>query len=290
MHFSWGLGFLRGCLALRPAAGGAGAHRRPEPLGPVARAARRLHRLPLLARGRLATTPSARSSRSSRSLAAADGPHRAVRPREPASRGAPTTGCRTTIDFVPLPHYPSLAHPLAALRGMAGSLRRFWRSLDDVDAVWLLGPHLLAIGFAVLAALRGQEGLPRRAPGPAALRREPPPRQALDDVGRKRARGHLQADGPPLPGGRRGPAAGRELPRRRGACWRCPCRSSAEDQIVDPAEAAAKPWENGELRILTVGRLETREEPAAARRRAGAAARARPALPAADLRRGPDGR
>ena len=60
------------------------------------------------------------------------------------------------IDFVALPHYPSLAHPLAALRGMAGSLRRFWRSLDDVDAVWLLGPHLLAIGFAGLAVLRGK--------------------------------------------------------------------------------------------------------------------------------------
>jgi glycosyltransferase involved in cell wall biosynthesis len=34
-----------------------------------------------------------------------------------------------------------------------------------------------------------------------------------------------------------------------------------DDQIVDPAEAAAKPWENGELRILTVGRLETEKNP-----------------------------
>jgi len=35
----------------------------------------------------------------------------------------------------------------------------------------------------------------------------------------------------------------------------------AEDQIVDAGEAAAKPWENGELRVLTVGRLETEKNP-----------------------------
>ena len=59
-------------------------------------------------------------------------------------------------DFVPLPYYPSLADPLAAIRGMARSLARFWRALDQVDTVWLLGPHPLAFAFAGLARLRGR--------------------------------------------------------------------------------------------------------------------------------------
>jgi glycosyltransferase involved in cell wall biosynthesis len=35
-----------------------------------------------------------------------------------------------------------------------GSIRRFWRVLDDVDVVWVLGPYPLAIVFALLARLR----------------------------------------------------------------------------------------------------------------------------------------
>ena len=58
------------------------------------------------------------------------------------------------VDFQPLPHYRSLASPLEPARALVMSLRRFWRLLDRVDAVWLLGPHPLAIAFALLAALR----------------------------------------------------------------------------------------------------------------------------------------
>jgi hypothetical protein len=39
---------------------------------------------------------------------------------------------------------------------MARSIGRFWRLLDGVDAVWLLGPHPLALAFALMAALRGR--------------------------------------------------------------------------------------------------------------------------------------
>jgi hypothetical protein len=58
------------------------------------------------------------------------------------------------VGFAPLPFYPSLAHPAQAARALGQSLRRFWRVLDGVDAVWLLGPHPLAPPFAALAALR----------------------------------------------------------------------------------------------------------------------------------------
>src|SRR5438270_7724918 len=58
------------------------------------------------------------------------------------------------VDFVGLPHYPSLLDAPRALAGLVGSLRRFWRALDDVDAVWLLGPYLQSIAFVALARLR----------------------------------------------------------------------------------------------------------------------------------------
>jgi glycosyltransferase involved in cell wall biosynthesis len=58
------------------------------------------------------------------------------------------------VEFVGLPYYTSLTHPLAVVRSFAGSARRFWRLLDDVDTVWLLGPYAHAIGFALLALAR----------------------------------------------------------------------------------------------------------------------------------------
>ena len=58
------------------------------------------------------------------------------------------------VDFVPLPYYESLAKPAGALNGMLGSLRAFWRGIDDVEVCWLLGPHPLALAFIALARLR----------------------------------------------------------------------------------------------------------------------------------------
>jgi glycosyltransferase involved in cell wall biosynthesis len=60
------------------------------------------------------------------------------------------------VDFVPLPHYPSLSHTWPAIRGMLGSLRPFWRALDQLDCVWIIGPHPLAFPFALVARLRGR--------------------------------------------------------------------------------------------------------------------------------------
>jgi glycosyltransferase involved in cell wall biosynthesis len=39
---------------------------------------------------------------------------------------------------------------------MLGSLRPFWRALDQLDCVWILGPHPLAFPFALVARLRGR--------------------------------------------------------------------------------------------------------------------------------------
>ncbi len=58
------------------------------------------------------------------------------------------------IEFVGLPYYESLTKPLEVLRSFAGSAWRFWRLLDRVDTVWVLGPYAHAIGFALLARAR----------------------------------------------------------------------------------------------------------------------------------------
>ena len=52
------------------------------------------------------------------------------------------------------PTTAALSEPWSVLRSSIQSVARFWRALAGVDAVWLLGPHPLAIAFAVLSALR----------------------------------------------------------------------------------------------------------------------------------------
>jgi glycosyltransferase involved in cell wall biosynthesis len=58
------------------------------------------------------------------------------------------------VEFVGLPYYTSLTHPFQVLRSLVGSALRFWRMLDRVDTVWLLGPYIHAIGFSLLALVR----------------------------------------------------------------------------------------------------------------------------------------
>lgn len=60
------------------------------------------------------------------------------------------------MSFVGLPFYEALSRPLHVGAKLAASLRRFWRGLDEVDAVWLLGPHPLALLFVALAKARGR--------------------------------------------------------------------------------------------------------------------------------------
>jgi glycosyltransferase involved in cell wall biosynthesis len=60
------------------------------------------------------------------------------------------------VRLLPLPFYPSLADVVPALKGMFASLRPYWRALDELDCVWILGPHPLAFPFALIARLRGR--------------------------------------------------------------------------------------------------------------------------------------
>src|SRR3954469_3003211 len=73
---------------------------------------------------------------------------------------------------VAMPWVESLSRPRDLLRTMLGSIRAFWRVLDDVDAVWLVGSYLVSLVFALMAAMRGKrvalgvrQDLPRYARG-----------------------------------------------------------------------------------------------------------------------------
>jgi glycosyltransferase involved in cell wall biosynthesis len=59
------------------------------------------------------------------------------------------------VDFVALPHYSSGANLRAVIGAVPAGILRFWRMLDDVDVVWVLGPNPpQAIIFALLGRLR----------------------------------------------------------------------------------------------------------------------------------------
>lgn len=58
------------------------------------------------------------------------------------------------VEFVPLPFYASLASPWRLIKGAVASLKAFWRSLDDVDGAWILGPHPLGVAFALMTLAR----------------------------------------------------------------------------------------------------------------------------------------
>ncbi|HEX3834138.1 MAG TPA: glycosyltransferase family 4 protein [Solirubrobacteraceae bacterium] len=58
------------------------------------------------------------------------------------------------VSFVALPYYADGSRASSLVRAFAISFRRLWRSLDSVDTAWILGPHGLAIPFALLVLAR----------------------------------------------------------------------------------------------------------------------------------------
>ncbi len=161
------------------------------------------------------------------------------------------------VSFAALPHYAALSDPGTAMRGMARSLRCFWRLLDDVDAVWLLGPHPLSLAFAVLAAARRRRiAVGVRQDLPAYIRSRHPGRRGLLAAA-------LVLEGAWRVLGRVVPvvAVGPDLARRYAGAKRVLATSVSLVSERDLASAsAARPWD-GEVRVLSVGRLDAEKNP-----------------------------
>lgn len=163
------------------------------------------------------------------------------------------------IDFVPLPWYDTLARPVGVIRALLGSMRRFWRVLDDVDAVWLLGPHPTCLAFAALAVLRRRRVI-------LGVRQDLPSYARTKHPGKRGVQ--LIAD--LLEGSYRLLArrcatvvVGPDLARKYSHARRLLPISVSLIRAADVPEAppAAADWEAAELRALSVGRLEAEKNP-----------------------------
>jgi glycosyltransferase involved in cell wall biosynthesis len=163
------------------------------------------------------------------------------------------------VELVPLPYYPRLSDPWAVLRSSLASLARFWRALSDVDCVWLLGPHPLAIAFAGLAAVRRRRVvLGVRQDLPAYVKSRHPDRRLLQLAGRAldltwRALARV------FPVVVVGPEIAARYVRARSVLEIAVSLIEVDD-LVPPAVALRRSYD-GELRVISVGRLEAEKNP-----------------------------
>jgi glycosyltransferase involved in cell wall biosynthesis len=163
------------------------------------------------------------------------------------------------VDFVPLPFYSSLADPLAVLRTSLQAAARFWHALGDIDCVWLLGPHPLATVFVFLCTIRRKRViLGVRQDTRAYLRSRHPDRRALRLAGAiLDAIWRMLAHWFPVVAVGSGIAAHYA---RGKSLIEITVSLVDERDVIRPAVALARPYD-GELRAISVGRLEAEKNP-----------------------------
>jgi glycosyltransferase involved in cell wall biosynthesis len=163
------------------------------------------------------------------------------------------------VELLELPYYTALTEPIGVLRGISGSLVRFWRLLGDIDVVWLLGPHPLALAFALIGhARRRRVVIGVRQDMRRYVRHRHPRRRALHLVAELlelawRALARVDAT----------VVVGQDLAHRyRRSAVLVPIAVSLIDEsdVVDLDEALARSYD-GELRVLSVGRLDAEKNP-----------------------------
>jgi glycosyltransferase involved in cell wall biosynthesis len=163
------------------------------------------------------------------------------------------------VEFVGLPYYTSLVHPREVFMSLAGSVRRFWRLLDGVDAVWLLGPYAHTLAFVVIALVRRRRVvLGVRQDLPRYVRSRHPDKRWM----------HLAADALEFSFralARRLPVVvvGADLAERYAASPRLHelmVSLVAEAELVAEPEAIAR-TEKPVRRLLSVGRLDREKNP-----------------------------
>ena len=162
------------------------------------------------------------------------------------------------VDFVGLPYYESLARPVSASVAMARSVRAFWRGLDDVDVCWLLGPHPLALVFAALAGLRRRRLVLGVRQDLVAYTRSRYPGRRLPVAAAAILDAAYRAIGTVSPVIVVGPALAHRYRRSKSVL-------EIAVSLVSEADVAAAADQRrgyqGELRILSVGRLDAEKNP-----------------------------
>ena len=166
------------------------------------------------------------------------------------------------VEFVALPHYPSVFSVGKLVAATPRSCRIFSAEVERLDAVWLFGPAPLAVLFALIARRRKTPVfLGVRQDYPEYIRHRVPSRLWLWAVGVAHVLDlafRLVA--------RRTPTVtiGDELAHqfRRGRAAVQPISLSLvrANELVPVEQALARRWD-GELRILSVGRLDPEKNP-----------------------------
>jgi len=162
-------------------------------------------------------------------------------------------------EFIGLAHYESMARPWSVARSLVASLARFWRLLDEVDTVWVLGPNPHAVALALLTILRRRRlVLGVRQDTPAYIRSRRPDQRwmhvaadVLEAIWKLLARVHAVV------------VVGPELERKYSRARSLHATTVSlvhERDIVEPAQVAARTYD-GELRLLTVGRIDAEKNP-----------------------------
>ncbi len=164
------------------------------------------------------------------------------------------------VGYVPLPNYTSGAHVLEVLRTIPAGIRRFWRLLDDVDVVWILGPNPpQAFVFALLASLRRRRlVLGVRQDLPELIRHRHPGKPFV-----KLSASLLEAGFRLLarlvPVAVVGPDLARRYAGARATHVMYVSLLNAEDILDVTADTRA--YDGAELRMLSVGRLDAEKNP-----------------------------
>jgi glycosyltransferase involved in cell wall biosynthesis len=175
------------------------------------------------------------------------------------SEGQPRYPLGKGVGFIGLPYYESLWQVRRSFRAMLAALARFWRVLDEVEVVWLLGPHPVQVGFACLAWLRGR----RVALG---VRQEFPRYVATRHPGRTDLRvaavvleGIWRAIARWVPVVVVGPALAHRY-RRARHLLEITASLVTESDVVAPTVSRGRSY-GGPLRILSVGRIAMEKNP-----------------------------
>lgn len=170
---------------------------------------------------------------------------------------------RERIRFVGLPHYPAVTSIGAQIRAVQGTVGVVRGELARLDAMWIFGPLPMAVALAIAVRRHGtplflgvrqdyRRYIQHRLPGPAWAWAVPVA-QVLDQVFRMLAR--------------RSPTIvlGDELARRYSHANGANLLSTGFSlvqaaDLVNAEEAKARSWD-GELRLLSVGRLDAEKNP-----------------------------